>query len=370
MAMSQIDGEFAATVQIESVQTVLPFAVTDPRETCLVSVKDPVGSNIFRGCFNIVLCYNKAVEEDSGWLVAGWIKESLGRTMIEQPMLGGRLRRGDDGNGELEMVSNDSGARLIEAKIAMTLREFIGLEERKKLEAKLVIWKDIDEKTPQFSPLLFVQVTNFQCGGYSIGISVSLLLADLLIMENFIERWASIQKKLLPVNDALKTPIFYLPNLKISVQSLNTTISHTPSERGGKTMILKIPGDTEMEGVENNELFKRAASLCVEKAEQELGWEMSSGFSLFVKESSTVLRVQNCRKNEPLKSHLNLSAQVISSSLDDLGIKELDFHEGNKPVHVSCWTASVFDGFVVAIPSPNGNTSSDINVLVTIPEGK
>ncbi|KAJ6701214.1 hypothetical protein OIU74_012548 [Salix koriyanagi] len=151
-------------------------------------------------------------------------------------------------------------------------------------------------------------------------------------MENFIERWASIQKKLLPVNDALKTPIFYLPNLKITTQSLNTTISHTPSERGGKTMILKIPGDTEMEGVENNELFKRAASLCVEKAEQELGWEMSSGFSLFVKESSTVLRVQNCRKNEPLKSHLNLSAQVISSSLDDLGIKELDFHEGNKPV--------------------------------------
>ncbi|KAJ6714933.1 TRICHOTHECENE 3-O-ACETYLTRANSFERASE [Salix viminalis] len=334
MAMSQIDSEFAATVQIESVQTVLPFAVTDPRETCLVSVKDPVGSNIFRGCFNIVLCYNKGVEEDSGWLVAGWIKESLGRTMIEQPMLGGRLRRGDDGNGELEMVSNDSGARLIEAKIAMTLREFLGLEEREKLEAKLVIWKDIDEKTPQFSPLLFVQVTNFQCGGYSIGISVSLLLADLLIMENFIE-------------------------------------SHTPSERGGKTMILKIPGDTEMEGVENNELFKRAASLCVEKAEQELGCEMSSGFSLFVKESSTVLRVQNCRKNEPLKSHLTLiSAQVISSSLDDLGIKELDFHEGNKPVHVSCWTASVFDGFVVAIPSPNGNTSSDINVLVTIPEGK
>ncbi|KAF9689762.1 hypothetical protein SADUNF_Sadunf01G0125900 [Salix dunnii] len=369
MAMSQIASEFAPTVQIEAVQTVLPFAVTDPRKTCLVSVKDPVGSNIFRGCFNIVLCYNKAVEEDSGWLVAGWIKESLGRTMNEQPMLGGRLRRGDDGNGELEMVSNDSGARLIEAKITMTLQEFLGLEEREKLEAKLVIWKDIDEKNPQFSPLLYVQVTNFHCGGYSIGISVSVLLADLLIMENFIQRWASIQKNLLPVSDALKTPTFYLPNLKITTQSPISTFSHTPSERGGKTMILKIPGDTAMEGVESNELFKRAASLCVGKAEQKLGCEMSSGFSLFVKESSNVLRVQNYRKNELVKSNLNLSAQVISSSLDDLGIKELDFHEGNKPVHVSCWTSSVFDGFVVAVPSPNGNTS-DINVLVTIPEGK
>lgn len=367
--MTQVASEFARKVQIEAVQTVSPSSVTDPREICLVSVKDPVGSNIFRGCLNIVLYYNKAGEEDSGWLVAGWIKESLGRVLSDQPMLGGRLWRGEDGNGELEMVSNDSGARLVEAKITMTLREFLGLEEREKLEAELVIWKDIDEKNPQFSPLLYVQVTNFQCGGYSIGISSSLLLADLLIMDNFLMRWASIQKNLLSINGALKMPIFYLPNLKSTSLSPNSTIIPTPSERSGQTKIFKISGDTEIEGAKN-ELFKRAASLCIEKAEHELGSEMPAGFSLFVKESSNVIRVQNCKKNELVKSHLNLSTQVNSSSLDDSGIKELAFQDGNEPVHVSCWIGSVADGLVVATPSPNGDTSSDINVIVTIPEGK
>jgi hypothetical protein len=158
MAMSQISSEFVHKVQIEGVQTVVPSKVTDPRETCLVSVEDPVSSDIFRGCLSIVLCYNKAVEEDSGWLVAGWIKESLGRALQDQPMLSGRLRRVEDGNGELEMVSNDTGVRLVEAKITMTLQEFLGLEEREKAEADLVFWMDIDEQNPQFSPVLYVQV--------------------------------------------------------------------------------------------------------------------------------------------------------------------------------------------------------------------
>ena len=158
MAMSQISSEFVHKVQIEGVQTVAPSKVTDPRETCLVSVKDPVSSDIFQGCLSIVLCYNKAVEEDSGWLVAGWIKESLGRALQDQPMLSGRLRRVEDGNGELEMVSNDTGVRLVEAKITMTLQEFLGLEENEKAEAELVFWMDIDEQNPQFSPLLYVQV--------------------------------------------------------------------------------------------------------------------------------------------------------------------------------------------------------------------
>ncbi|CAK7356291.1 unnamed protein product [Dovyalis caffra] len=370
MAMSQITSdEFVPTVQIEGVQTVLPTLATDPREICLVSVKDPMGSDVFRGCLNVVLYYNKAVEEDSGWVVAGWIKESLGRALTDQPMLSGRLRRGIDGNGELEMVSNDSGVRLVEAKITMTLQEFLGLEEREKLEGdRLVFWKHIDEQNPQFSPLLYVQVTNFQCGGYSIGISSSLILVDLLIVENFLMRWASIQKNLLSKYDALKMPIFYLPNLKNTSLSPYNAIIPTPSKHSGQTMIFKIAGDSEIGGVKND-LCKKAASHCIAEAEHKLGGEISSGFSLFVKESPKVLRVQNCQKNELVKSHQNLiSTQVTSSSLDDMGIKELAFHDGNKPAHVSSWIGSVVDGLVMAIPSPNENASSEVSLIVTIPE--
>ncbi|KAI5594422.1 hypothetical protein BDE02_03G072000 [Populus trichocarpa] len=362
MAMSQISSEFVHKVQIEGVQTVAPSKVTDPRETCLVSVKDPVSSDIFRGCLSIVLCYNKAVEEDSGWLVAGWIKESLGRALQDQPMLSGRLRRVEDGNGELEMVSNDTGVRLVEAKITMTLQEFLGLEENEKAEAELVSWMDIDEQNPQFSPLLYVQVTNFQCGGYSIGISSSLLLADHLIMDNFLPRWSGIQKKLLLNNNALEKPIFYLPNLRNTSLSPSNTTRSTPSKQSGQTMIFKIAGDSEIEGGQN-ELCKRAVSHSIQEAEHKLGSEMSSEFSLFVKESPKVKRVENCKKNELVKPNLNFRCQVIT--LDDLGIKELAFHDGNEPTHVSCWIGSAV---AMAIPSSSENTS-DVNVIVTIPAG-
>ncbi|KAG5248898.1 hypothetical protein OIU77_027510 [Salix suchowensis] len=365
MAMSQITGEFVPKVQIEGVQTVVPSKVTDPREICLV--KDPVSSDIFRGCLNIVLCYSEAGEEGSGGLVAGWIKESLGRAMQDQPMLSGRLRRVEDGNGELEMVPNDTGVRLVDAKIEMSLQEFLGLEEREKAEAELVFWKDIDEQNPIFSPLLYVQVTDFQCGGYSIGISSSILLADHIIIDNFFSRWSGIQEKLLPNNsNGLGKSMFYLPNLRNTSSSPHNAMSPTPGKRSGQTLIFKIAGDREIEGVKN-ESWKSAVSHCIQEAEHKLGGEMPTGFSLFVKESPEVIRIQSCKKNELVKSNLNFRCQAIT--LDDLGVKELAFRHGNKPTHVSCWIGSADDGLVMAIPSSDEKNTSDFNVMVTIPEG-
>ncbi|KAJ6327251.1 hypothetical protein OIU78_014182 [Salix suchowensis] len=341
MAMSQITGEFVPKVQIEGVQTVVPSKVTDPREMCLV--KDPVSSDIFRGCLNIVLCYSEAGEEGSGGLVAGWIKESLGRAMQDQPMLSGRLRRVEDGNGELEMVPNDTG------------------------RPNSSFGRILMNKTPIFSPLLYVQVTDFQCGGYSIGISSSILLADHIIIDNFFSRWSGIQEKLLPNNsNGLGKSMFYLPNLRNTSSSPHNAMSPTPGKRSGQTLIFKIAGDSEIEGVKN-ESWKSAVSHCIQEAEHKLGGEMPTGFSLFVKESPEVIRIQSCKKNELVKSNLNFRCQAIT--LDDLGVKELAFRHGNKPAHVSCWIGSAVDGLVMAIPSSDEKNTSDFNVMVTIPEG-
>ncbi|KAK0586143.1 hypothetical protein LWI29_001700 [Acer saccharum] len=96
-------------------------------------------------CLNIVVYHNKVVEEDSSWIVAGWIKESLGRVLADQPMLSGRLRRtsNEDIGDELEIVSNDSGVRLIETKIPITLSHFLDhqlKETSEESEAQLVFW--------------------------------------------------------------------------------------------------------------------------------------------------------------------------------------------------------------------------------------
>ncbi|KAJ9147653.1 hypothetical protein P3X46_029788 [Hevea brasiliensis] len=366
MAMPYFTNNGVPKSQIEAIQTVPPFQVTDPREFRLISVAETIGSGIFTGCLNIVLYYNKAMEKDSGWLVAGWIKESLGRALREQPMLSGRLGRGENGRGELEIVSNDSGVRLVEAKISVTLREFLDLKEKEKAEAELVFWKYIDEQNPQFSPLLFVQVTNFQCGGYSIGISCSLLLADLLIMDNFLLKWANIQKDMLSKNDEVKLPLFYLPNLKTASLAANRTFSPASIERCGQTMIFRITG----ENVDlKNESSKKLALLCMEEAEQKLGNKIiSSEFSFLMKESPTVMQVENFKKIERVNSHL-MSDQVMitSSSLKDyLEINEIAFTEGNKPAQVSYWAGAVNDGLAVAIPSSNEGVS-ELNFIITFP---
>ncbi|TXG51213.1 hypothetical protein EZV62_023737 [Acer yangbiense] len=132
------------------------------------------------------------VEEDSGWIVAGWIKESLGRVLANQLILRGWLRgTSSEDIGELEIMSNDSGVRLIEAKTPITLSQFLdhqSKEASEESEAQLVFWNDVDDQNPQFSPLFYLQVTNFECGGYSIGISCNLLLADILFKENFFQK--------------------------------------------------------------------------------------------------------------------------------------------------------------------------------------
>ena len=143
---------------IEAVQTVVSYKVTDQQRSCRVLATDPIASGIFRRCLHVVLYYKNVSEEDSGWIFAGWAKETLGKAISKHPILSGRLWRGEDGDGELEIVSNDSGVRLIETQVAVTLSEFLELKQKEEAEAQLVFWNDIDEHDPQFSPLFYVQV--------------------------------------------------------------------------------------------------------------------------------------------------------------------------------------------------------------------
>lgn len=94
--------------------------------------------------------YNKA----SGWIVAGWTKTSKEIALSEKPMLAGRLRRVDDGG--LEIVPNDSGIRLVEARMEISMEEFVSVEN-KEVQKQLLCWESIDDQDPQFSPLMYLQ---------------------------------------------------------------------------------------------------------------------------------------------------------------------------------------------------------------------
>ncbi|XVE65157.1 hypothetical protein DITRI_Ditri07aG0158800 [Diplodiscus trichospermus] len=351
-------------ISIEGIQTVTPMRITEPRQTRQVLVRELAGSGISQRCLNMVQYYRKEKEEDSGWLVAGWIKETLGIALLEQPMICGRLRKGERNDGELEIVSNDCGIRLIEARIQMNLSEFLDLKQREDSEAQLVFWKDIDEQNPQFSPLFYVQVTNFQCGGYSIGTSCSILLTDLLLRTEFLKTWANIHNNIINKNNEQKLPLFYLPGLKnTSSSSSPSIISSSSTKNSGKTIIFKITADSDSL---ESEWCRNVALACLKEAKNNLGSEMGEDFSLFVNESFEAIKVESHSKNGMLKPQMNRNKEFVCAKWDDLGANEVTFREGNKPTHVSYWITSILGGIVIVMPS----MEEEINIIVTIPNEK
>ncbi|OIV93375.1 hypothetical protein TanjilG_21086 [Lupinus angustifolius] len=350
---------------IEAVLSVPPLKVTEPRRVRHVSVRNTNSNNI-GGCYNIVLYYEKLREEEHGLFLVGWIVESLARVLLDYPLLAGRIQKKVE-NGDnmgFEIVTNDSGVRFYEARFPMNLSEYLGLSGKESFEGELVFWKEIDEQNPEFSPLFYIQVTKFECGGYSIGISCSLLLEDVMVIENFLKNWAEIHNHMIPQNENIKTPIFCHPLLKNEDSPPVDVISRTPCQNGAHTMPFKITA----QGINfNMELWRELAINCLDEAEQKLQQKLGSDFSLFVKESSKIIKVEGCSsKSGYSKEVLGLKNGIIQATWNDFGVCGVAFHEGNKPIHVSHSIGSVGDGHVIAVQYPKENVSAVIIVSLHI----
>ncbi|XP_004301736.1 PREDICTED: uncharacterized protein LOC101299593 [Fragaria vesca subsp. vesca] len=354
MAISSGVTTLLPKAHIESVQTITPFKITDPRPTLAVSAADPISLGIFQNCLHILLYYTKATQEDSSWLHAGWIKESLSRALVEQPLFAGRFRVND--SGELEVVANDSGIRLIEARTPMTMAEFLSYKSsREDAEDELVFWKTIDEHSPQYSPLFYVQVTYFQCGGSSLGISCSVLLADLLFKENFLKKWANIHHNLLSDKSLTVTPFYNFRHVGKNGKSANNIFVSIPSKKCGKTMIFNVAAENV--DSENDDALK----ICVEEAESKYGFG-----KLFVKinsSSCSAVKVENFRKEGLAKPKIK---GIAEAGWDFFGAKEVGFREGNKPASVSYWFGFISGGVVMAVPS-SADREGAYSVIVTVP---
>ncbi|MED6156645.1 hypothetical protein PIB30_016382 [Stylosanthes scabra] len=360
--------------QIEAVLSVPPMKVTEPRRVRRVSITDRDrktnnNNNTIWGCYQIVLYYEKLKNEeydDGGWFLAGWIRDSLGKALLEEPLLAGRIQRKEQDKKVLEIVSNDSGVRLYEARIPMRLSEFVGLKEKEHVvEGELVFWKEIDEQSLEFSPLVYVQVTKFECGGYSIGVSSSLVLFDALIIENFIKKWSQIHSNsLLPQIEEHysyknKTPIFYHPIL-INEPPPSSVLITTPTKKESQhTMLFKIKNSSM-------EQWRELAMICVEETEQILQKNIGSDFLVLVKqESSEAIKIDNFSKSGYIKNNKKkVNNEIVGGNWNDFGgCGDVAFQEGNKPVHVSHWIGSSVDvGHVIAFPYVEENGSSVIIV--------
>ncbi|KAL4372011.1 hypothetical protein AHAS_Ahas06G0223100 [Arachis hypogaea] len=156
------DGHSLPKVRILAVKTVAPVKETQPRlaQKVLLASNDHDSMqprSIVGGCYQVVFYYNNDNGEESDWSFYGWIVESLCMALVDYPILAARLLERDTG---LEIVSIDSGFRLLSAQCQWSLSQFLDLNERHNdNETELVYWKEIDETLPQFSPLCSVQAS-------------------------------------------------------------------------------------------------------------------------------------------------------------------------------------------------------------------
>lgn len=141
----------------------------------------------------------------------------------------GRIRRSPPEGGRPFIKCNDSGVRVVEAKCQKTIDEWLALTAGQSspdpydrlLRPDHFLGRDDDLA---FSPLLFIQLTWFKCGGVSVGVSWAHLLGGPLSVSEF---FTNLGRQLVAAADH-----HLPPPLPIHVPTTATADSNFPSSLG------------------------------------------------------------------------------------------------------------------------------------------
>ncbi|KAI8019726.1 Spermidine hydroxycinnamoyl transferase [Camellia lanceoleosa] len=124
------------------------------------------------------------------------LKDSLSKALIIFYPLAGRLQW--IARGRLQINCNSMGAQFFEAESEAKIDDFGDFCPSSKIRA-LIPSVDYDRPIHEL-PLLLVQVTKFSCGGFSLGLGISHILADGECAGHFISEWARIARGKKPEN--------------------------------------------------------------------------------------------------------------------------------------------------------------------------
>ncbi|WOG93485.1 hypothetical protein DCAR_0312769 [Daucus carota subsp. sativus] len=129
---------------------------------------------------------------------------------------------------------SDQGAEFVEAKVDVSLDDFIGQTKNLKMELlNCLLPRPIGAVDGVTDPLLAVQVCAFACGGWAIGILTSHRVADMSTSSTFVKEWAITAKQLLsesfdechdfPVSSWTSASLF--PGKKLSCRPLGMPVA-------------------------------------------------------------------------------------------------------------------------------------------------
>ncbi|KAF7153040.1 hypothetical protein RHSIM_Rhsim01G0025500 [Rhododendron simsii] len=124
------------------------------------------------------------------------LKNSLGKALTIFYPLAGRLQR--TARGRLEVNCNSMGALFLETESEAKISDFGDFTPTSETRA-LIPYVDYNKPIDEL-PLLLVQVTNFSCGGISLGLGISHVLVDGRCATHFVSEWARIARSEEPEN--------------------------------------------------------------------------------------------------------------------------------------------------------------------------
>ncbi|XWS22340.1 hypothetical protein CRYUN_Cryun29cG0025400 [Craigia yunnanensis] len=113
------------------------------------------------------------------------MKETMFYCLNDYYITCGRIKRTESGRPYIRC--NDCGARFVEAVCDKTVDEWLEIGDDS-FHDLLVYHRAIGPEL-SFSPSVYLQVTRFKCGGFSIGMSWAHILRDAFSASDFINNW-------------------------------------------------------------------------------------------------------------------------------------------------------------------------------------
>nr|XP_043609726.1 protein ECERIFERUM 26-like [Erigeron canadensis] len=354
------------------------------------------------------------------------IKETMFNWLNHAYIPCGRIRKADSGRPFIKC--NDSGVRIIEAKCHLSLDEW--LQSRDDSRHKFLVSNQVLGPDLAFSPLVLIQLTEFKCGGTSVGLSWSHLLGDTISAVSFIKLWAQVIAGHQPAQILIMAPK-QSKDHDFQNTNLNPDTDPLSVKRVGPVGDLwSNPNNSKMETfsfyISKPELTRLQEKMYEEKVDQELPvfegicaviWKSlakvrdESGLKvvtvcksdvtnrskgIITNKSQTIGVVKtdmSVEKCSPLKLGLLIKDQadderekieetmrnlddflIYGANLTFVDMSDATFYEmevrGQTPVYVNCFIDSIGDqGVVLVLPTPKGD-SDERTVSITVPENE
>ncbi|KAL8488625.1 hypothetical protein ACS0TY_024786 [Phlomoides rotata] len=140
--------------------------------------------------------YRNSPALDAGDAVSR-LTESLSKALVLFYPLAGRLNWAAEGGSRVELHCNGKGVPIFEAETEAAIDDFGDFTPTPEIQAFI---PSVDYTTPiNEIPMVIVQLTRFRCGGVSIGLGVSHVMADGPSALHFVDEWAKIARGAGPI---------------------------------------------------------------------------------------------------------------------------------------------------------------------------